>query len=83
MRARENHPRAELTRGIAPGIAELPSGEQTGSLHGTHDGVPDGCPARIFLLSPANAGGVRGSQLLNESARFGLARRLQREGLPL
>jgi len=40
-------------------------------------------PKRIFLLSPANAGGVRGSQLLNESARFGLAWRLQREGLPL
>jgi len=35
------------------------------------------------LLSPANAAGVRGRLILNESARFDLARRLQRDGLPL
>ena len=40
-------------------------------------------PRRIFLLSPANAAGVRGRLILNESARFDLALRLQRDGLPL
>jgi len=35
------------------------------------------------LLSPANAAGVRGRLILNESARFDLALRLQRDGLPL
>jgi len=83
MRARENHPRAELTRGIAPGIAELPSGEQTGSLHGTHDGVPDGCPARIFLLSPANLTGIRAKLILGPAVRFELAGRLHQDGVPL
>lgn len=40
-------------------------------------------PERIFLLSPANADGLRGRLLLNESADFDLAQRLHREGLPL
>jgi len=35
------------------------------------------------LLSPANAAGVRGRLLLNENARFDLAQRLHRDGLPL
>ena len=35
------------------------------------------------MLSPANAAGVRGRLILNQSARFDLARRLQRDGLPL
>jgi hypothetical protein len=45
--------------------------------------MPDGIPKRIFLLSPANAAGVRGRQILNQSAQFELARRMQRDGLPL
>lgn len=38
---------------------------------------------RIFLLSPANAGGVRAKMILSENARFILARRLRNDGLPL
>ena len=40
--------------------------------------------ARIFLLSPANCGGVRARQVLSPRARFELAERLRsREGAPL
>jgi hypothetical protein len=39
---------------------------------------------RIFLLSPANCGGVRAGQLLNPNATFDLATRLREpEGAPL
>ena len=38
---------------------------------------------RIFLLSPANAGGVRGKLLLRPGATFDLAARLHSEGVPL
>jgi len=38
---------------------------------------------RIFLLSPANAGGERARMLLNERADFPLARKLRQEGAPL
>lgn len=39
---------------------------------------------RIFILSPAHCGGERAQFLLNEQARFPLARRLRtREGAPL
>jgi hypothetical protein len=38
---------------------------------------------RIFLLSPANAGGVRAKMIMSENARFILARRLRNDGLPL
>jgi hypothetical protein len=38
---------------------------------------------RIFLLSPANLGGIRAGYVLNPSAEFELACRLRREGLPL
>ena len=38
---------------------------------------------RIFLLSPANAGGVRANMLLRQEAGFDLAVRLRREGVPL
>jgi hypothetical protein len=39
---------------------------------------------RIFLLSPANCGGVRAGQLLNPNAAFDLAARLREpEGAPL
>src|SRR3982074_192469 len=40
-------------------------------------------PHRIFLLSPANAGGVREKMIMSENARFILARRLRNDGLPL
>jgi len=40
-------------------------------------------PQRVFLLSPANAGGVRARMLLGGRAQFDLAVRLRREGLPL
>ena len=40
-------------------------------------------PARIFLLSPANAAGLRARMILSESAEFALAARLRQEGLPL
>jgi hypothetical protein len=39
---------------------------------------------RIFILSPANCGGRRGTQILSPRARFGLAERLRsRAGAPL
>src|SRR6202166_1821355 len=42
-----------------------------------------GVANRIFLLSPANAGGVRAKMVMSENARFILARRLRNDGLPL
>ena len=39
--------------------------------------------ARIFLLSPANLGGIRAGYVLNPGAGFDLASRLRRDGLPL
>src|SRR5215467_14086333 len=38
---------------------------------------------RIFLLSPANAGGERARLLLREQAAFDLAVRLREEGVPI
>jgi hypothetical protein len=38
---------------------------------------------RIFLLSPANTGGVRGRLLFNEKAGFELAVRLREGAVPL
>jgi hypothetical protein len=40
-------------------------------------------PRRIFLLSPANAGGLRAKMIMSENARFVLARRLRNDGLPI
>jgi hypothetical protein len=40
-------------------------------------------PRRIFLLSPANAAGVRGKLVLNDRATFSVAARLRRDGVPL
>jgi hypothetical protein len=40
-------------------------------------------PHRIFLLSPANAGGLRAKMIMSQNARFILARRLRNDGLPL
>ncbi len=38
---------------------------------------------RVFLLSPANAGGIRAKMITSDNARFVLARRLRNDGLPL
>lgn len=40
-------------------------------------------PHRIFLLSPANASGIRAKMIMSENARFILARRLRNDGLPI
>lgn len=40
-------------------------------------------PRRIFLLSPANASGVRANTLFNPNARFDLAHRLRTSSAPL
>ena len=41
-------------------------------------------PARVFLLSPANLGGIRAQMMISPNARFQLARQLQGEsGAPL
>jgi hypothetical protein len=51
--------------------------------------MPEGSTAgrrashRVFLLSPASAGGVRMGLVLSPRARFELAHRVQREGAPL
>lgn len=39
--------------------------------------------SRVFLLSPANSGGVRAQLLLSPRAKFDLALAVQREGAPL
>src|SRR5580692_4614068 len=40
-------------------------------------------PQRIFLLSPANASGLRAKMILSDHAQFELAVRLRGGGLPL
>ena len=45
--------------------------------------MPPALSSRIFLLSPAHAGGIRAGLLLNPRAPFPLARQFQNEGLPL
>lgn len=40
-------------------------------------------PRRVFLLSPANASGIRARMILSEKAGFDRAKRLRCEGLPL
>jgi hypothetical protein len=53
---------------------------------GTHrPGTPSlrSSPHRIFLLSPANASGLRAKLILGDSAHSPLAQRLRSEGVPL
>jgi hypothetical protein len=45
--------------------------------------TPDKPLHRIFLLSPANAGGVRAKMIMSKNAKFVLARRLRNDGLPI
>ncbi len=40
-------------------------------------------PSRIFLLSPANCGGVRAKMVMSPMAQFALARQLREQGAPL
>jgi hypothetical protein len=40
-------------------------------------------PRRIFLLSPANSGGVRARMLFSPNAQFALAQRLRNSSVPL
>ena len=47
------------------------------------DGSTVAAPKRVFLLSPANASGVRAQLILRADANFPLARRLRSDGLPL
>lgn len=42
-----------------------------------------GIPNRIFLLSPAFAGGRRAQMIMSERAQFDLARRMQKDGATL
>jgi hypothetical protein len=53
----------------------------TGINEHTHGMHPSHC--RVFLLSPANAGGIRARMILGEKAGFDRAKRLRSEGLPL
>jgi hypothetical protein len=43
----------------------------------------DPAPRRVFLLSPANASGIRARMIASPRARFELAERLRREGVTL
>ena len=45
--------------------------------------MPSALASRVFLLSPAHAGGTRAGLLLNPRAPFPLARQFQSGGLPL
>jgi hypothetical protein len=47
------------------------------------NGSRAGTPRRVFLLSPANAAGIRAQLILREDASFPLARRLREYGAPL
>lgn len=45
--------------------------------------APTHGPRRIFLLSPANASGLRAKMILNDRARFAQAKRLREDGVAL
>ena len=55
----------------------------SGRVGNVEPGGDGGKRRRIFLLSPANAAGVRAKMILREAAMFPLAVRLREEGLPL
>src|SRR5258708_9109708 len=48
------------------------TGDQTGPI-----------ARRIFLLSPANIRGIRGSQIMSDAMQSGMAVRLRNQGVPL
>jgi hypothetical protein len=53
------------------------------SASGRTQAAPEPSRQRIFLLSPANAGGIRAKMIMSENAGFILARRLRNDGLPI
>ena len=53
------------------------------SLPNSSAPAADPLRARIFLLSPANASGIRGQRLLSSTGESGLALRLRHAGAPL
>jgi hypothetical protein len=61
-------------------IARAPRKESTRPVRASSRPRPS---HRIFLLSPANAGGLRARMIMSENARFILARRLRNDGLPI
>jgi hypothetical protein len=78
--------RTDWKLGILDTVQRMTSTRET--LRKSHSGsslpgVAEFRPSRVFLLSPANLAGRRGSMILSSTARFELALRLQAEGLPL
>ncbi len=61
----------------------MPIERLTRSISASPLGAPSKRPHRIFLLSPANAGGLRAKMIMSQNARFILARRLRNDGLPI
>jgi hypothetical protein len=49
---------------------------QRGIVHNTYPGL-GAAGKRVFLLSPANLGGIRAKQLMSEAAQFDVARQLR------
>jgi hypothetical protein len=60
--------------GMAMAPSEIVSGESNAAIEKRR---------QIFLLSPANANGLRARMILSDRAKFDLAVRLRNEGLPL
>ena len=46
-------------------------------MHNVYPVTADPAPRRIFLLSPANLGGIRARRILSDAAQFELARQLR------
>lgn len=63
-------------------IGHLPEGQVAGTIRKSLS-PSEPSQKRIFLLSPANAAGVRGRLILGDSARSPLAQRLRTTGAPL
>jgi hypothetical protein len=61
-----------VLRGLVPGIGLL----------GTTD-MTTAAGQRVYLLSPAHAGGKRAAMLFNANAKFELAQRLRTTGVPI
>jgi hypothetical protein len=62
---------------------EIGMAAATGEIVPASRDTPIEKPRRIFLLSPANANGVRARMILSDRAKFNLAVRLRNGGLPL
>jgi hypothetical protein len=61
-----------VLRGLVPGTGTLKTIDKTTAAG-----------ERVYLLSPAHAGGKRAAMLFNASAKFELAQRLRTTGLPI